>query len=349
MTMEEDQTKFTKLFVGGIPYHSADETLKEYFEQFDDIVEAVIIRERSSQRSKGYGFVTMATKEGAERACVNKRPIIDGRRANVDLAYLGAKPKTTTEGAATEGATTPECPSAPSSPTGRQADADLTNFETKQKSEQDNTATAECSNASTLTAPFEMVSATDNGSTQSASEEHISNYSTVQNKQKYESGRPAQLKPRRVSGMQAVTPNPLPLLNTMIYYQGNIPPYSPPSRVAPVDPNFLDQTTRVNFVTFMPAQGPVTPPIQNTSMSMQCLPHFRQVSPQPASTELIPSPRFIYTVPVWYVEQGGVSCGPVSLEPLSSYSQAPLISAEIDGNSNGGFSACNVYPIASYY
>lgn len=58
MTGEEDQTKFTKLFVGGIPYHSADETLKEYFEQFDDIVEAVIIRERTSQRSKGYGFVS---------------------------------------------------------------------------------------------------------------------------------------------------------------------------------------------------------------------------------------------------------------------------------------------------
>lgn len=57
MTDEED-TKFTKLFVGGIPYHSADETLKEYFEQFDEIVEAVIIRERNSQRSKGYGFVS---------------------------------------------------------------------------------------------------------------------------------------------------------------------------------------------------------------------------------------------------------------------------------------------------
>lgn len=58
MTMGEDLTKFTKLFVGGIPYSSADETLKKYFEQFDDIVEAVIIRERSSQKSKGYGFVS---------------------------------------------------------------------------------------------------------------------------------------------------------------------------------------------------------------------------------------------------------------------------------------------------
>lgn len=55
---DEDATKYTKLFVGGIPYHTEDETMKEYFLQFDDIIEAVIIRERNSQRSKGYGFVS---------------------------------------------------------------------------------------------------------------------------------------------------------------------------------------------------------------------------------------------------------------------------------------------------
>ena len=300
----------------------------------------------------------MATKEGAERACVNKRPIIDGRRANVDLAYLGAKPKTTiegaaTDGAATEGATTQgagtECPSAPSSPTGRQADVDLTNLEAKSTTQQDHTVTPECPSASPLTAPLEMISATDSGAPQWASEKHFPNYSNVQNKYKYESGRLAQLKPTRVSGIQSVNHN-LPPLNTIIYYQGNMPPYSPAGSAATaVDPNFLDQTSTVNFVTFMPAQGPVAPPIQNTSACMQCLPHFGQVPPQPSATELIPNPSFVYSVPVWYVEQGGVSCWPVSLEPLSRYSQAPLISAEIDGNNNGGFSACKMYPIASYY
>lgn len=35
----------------------------------------------------------MADKEGAEKACINPNPIVDGRRANVNLAYLGAKPK----------------------------------------------------------------------------------------------------------------------------------------------------------------------------------------------------------------------------------------------------------------
>lgn len=35
----------------------------------------------------------MADRDGAERACANPNPVIEGRRANVNLAYLGAKPK----------------------------------------------------------------------------------------------------------------------------------------------------------------------------------------------------------------------------------------------------------------
>ena len=35
----------------------------------------------------------MADKAAAERACKDPNPIIDGRKANVNLAYLGAKPR----------------------------------------------------------------------------------------------------------------------------------------------------------------------------------------------------------------------------------------------------------------
>ena len=37
--------------------------------------------------------VIMATKDGAEKACKEPNPIIDGRKANVNLAILGAKPR----------------------------------------------------------------------------------------------------------------------------------------------------------------------------------------------------------------------------------------------------------------
>lgn len=35
----------------------------------------------------------MKDKAAAERACKDPNPIIDGRKANVNLAYLGAKPR----------------------------------------------------------------------------------------------------------------------------------------------------------------------------------------------------------------------------------------------------------------
>ncbi|MEQ2206092.1 hypothetical protein XENOCAPTIV_022759, partial [Xenoophorus captivus] len=37
--------------------------------------------------------VTMVDRAAAERACKDPNPIIDGRKANVNLAYLGAKPR----------------------------------------------------------------------------------------------------------------------------------------------------------------------------------------------------------------------------------------------------------------
>ncbi|VDD96766.1 unnamed protein product [Enterobius vermicularis] len=81
-------TTFTKIFVGGLPYHTTDKTLHEYFEQFGEIEEAVVITDRQTQKSRGYGFVTMKDRASAERACKDPNPIIDGRKANVNLAYL---------------------------------------------------------------------------------------------------------------------------------------------------------------------------------------------------------------------------------------------------------------------
>lgn len=37
--------------------------------------------------------VTMGDRGSADRACKDPNPIIDGRKANVNLAYLGAKPR----------------------------------------------------------------------------------------------------------------------------------------------------------------------------------------------------------------------------------------------------------------
>ncbi|XP_006839216.1 PREDICTED: RNA-binding protein 38 [Chrysochloris asiatica] len=89
----QKDTTFTKIFVGGLPYHTTDASLRKYFEGFGDIEEAVVITDRQTGKSRGYGFVTMTDRAAAERACKDPNPIIDGRKANVNLAYLGAKPR----------------------------------------------------------------------------------------------------------------------------------------------------------------------------------------------------------------------------------------------------------------
>ena len=58
--LQKDNT-FTKLFVGGLPYHTTNDTLRAHFEQFGAIEEAVVIHDRCSGKSKGYGFVSPAT------------------------------------------------------------------------------------------------------------------------------------------------------------------------------------------------------------------------------------------------------------------------------------------------
>lgn len=84
-------TTYTKIFVGGLAWETKRDTLKRYFDQFGEILEAVVITDRNTGRSKGYGFVTFKDPNSAIRACQNPYPVIDGRRANCNIAALGAQ------------------------------------------------------------------------------------------------------------------------------------------------------------------------------------------------------------------------------------------------------------------
>ena len=53
-----NDTTYTKIFVGGLAWETQRDTMKKYFEQFGEILEAVVIADKSTGRSKGYGFVS---------------------------------------------------------------------------------------------------------------------------------------------------------------------------------------------------------------------------------------------------------------------------------------------------
>ncbi|XP_021981544.1 RNA-binding protein 38 isoform X1 [Helianthus annuus] len=82
-------TTLTKVFVGGLAWETQTNEMRTYFEQFGDILEAVIITDKVTGKSKGYGFVTYRDPESAKRACEDPNPMIDGRRANCNIASLG--------------------------------------------------------------------------------------------------------------------------------------------------------------------------------------------------------------------------------------------------------------------
>ncbi len=57
-----------KLFVGGLPYATRDEELKEFFAQSGTVASAQVIMDKFSGRSKGFGFVEMSSDEEADKA-----------------------------------------------------------------------------------------------------------------------------------------------------------------------------------------------------------------------------------------------------------------------------------------
>lgn len=76
-----------KLFVGSIAWATTEEALKEFFAQVGEVVEAKIIIDRQTGRSKGFGFVTMATEEGAQKAITELNgKDLDGRELKVSKA-----------------------------------------------------------------------------------------------------------------------------------------------------------------------------------------------------------------------------------------------------------------------
>ncbi len=57
-----------KLYVGNLSFNTTENSLQEAFEQYGEVRETVLIQDKATGRSRGFGFVTMATKEAAEAA-----------------------------------------------------------------------------------------------------------------------------------------------------------------------------------------------------------------------------------------------------------------------------------------
>jgi RNA recognition motif-containing protein len=76
-----------KLFVGGLPFSTSEDRLREVFAAAGQVESAVVVTDRDTGRSRGFGFVEMATSEEADQAVqkLNGKDL-DGRQLKVERA-----------------------------------------------------------------------------------------------------------------------------------------------------------------------------------------------------------------------------------------------------------------------
>uniref|UniRef100_A0A8C8MCW4 RRM domain-containing protein n=1 Tax=Oncorhynchus tshawytscha TaxID=74940 RepID=A0A8C8MCW4_ONCTS len=76
-----------KLFVGGLCFDTDETSLEEAFSKYGNIAKVDVVRDRETQRSRGFGFVTFENPEDAKdaMAAMNGKSV-DGRMIRVDEA-----------------------------------------------------------------------------------------------------------------------------------------------------------------------------------------------------------------------------------------------------------------------
>jgi RNA recognition motif-containing protein len=77
----------TKLFVGGIPYRTSDEELRQLFSQAGEVLSVFIPMDRMTQRPRGFAFVEVADEAQAQKAIsMFDGSDMGGRRIAVSIA-----------------------------------------------------------------------------------------------------------------------------------------------------------------------------------------------------------------------------------------------------------------------
>lgn len=68
----------SKLYIGNLSFDTTDQELEQSFSEFGEIVSATVVRDRDTDRSRGFGFVEFANQADAQKA----KEAMDGKEVN---------------------------------------------------------------------------------------------------------------------------------------------------------------------------------------------------------------------------------------------------------------------------
>lgn len=81
-SIESRDSSAGKLFVGGVSWETTEEAFTNYFSKYGEITDSVIMRDKHSGRPRGFGFVTFADPEAADKV-LEEEHILGGRTVEV--------------------------------------------------------------------------------------------------------------------------------------------------------------------------------------------------------------------------------------------------------------------------
>jgi RNA recognition motif-containing protein len=77
----------TNIYVGNLAYSTTSSTLRTLFAQHGEVTSAQVVEDRDTGRSRGFGFVEMASAEEAQKAITaTDGQALEGRELKVNLA-----------------------------------------------------------------------------------------------------------------------------------------------------------------------------------------------------------------------------------------------------------------------
>lgn len=77
--MDSDQGK---LFIGGISWETTEDKLKDYFSNYGEVMQTVVMRDKLSGKPRGFGFVVFSDPNVLDRV-LQDRHVLDGRTVSL--------------------------------------------------------------------------------------------------------------------------------------------------------------------------------------------------------------------------------------------------------------------------
>ncbi|XP_049314379.1 RNA-binding protein Musashi homolog Rbp6 isoform X2 [Bactrocera dorsalis] len=76
-----------KMFIGGLSWQTSPESLRDYFSRFGDISEAMVMKDPTTRRSRGFGFITFSDPASVDKVLTQGTHELDGKKIDPKVAF----------------------------------------------------------------------------------------------------------------------------------------------------------------------------------------------------------------------------------------------------------------------